>query len=127
MQEPKHINKIAFTIADFLDATANCADDAQLYDASMTPEYVIKSLAENKLSHFDPIEDFYEPGVTIIAYSTYVVEHQRQPITLREFKDWFASNPTVTLSSTIKRDIEDGYVFSEYDNIIYTKNTIILC
>ena len=116
-------SKKDFTLKDLIDVTINCENDTKLLNSNFTPEYTKQLLEEYNTAHFEIIDEFYlESSKTLTAVSFNDDTGETNCITIEEL-----TNKYFPLDSTIERDVDDGYVYSNYENIVFNKNYIVLC
>lgn len=119
IMKPKIFTKEDFTLKDLIDITRNCSLDAIILNSSWYPNYTAENIED--IDKFEPILDFYGEYSTITAHFDFNGESSKA-ITLEQLID-----KGLPMTSTIERDVEDGYVYSNYDNIVYTEKIIVLC
>lgn len=117
--EPKIFTKENFTLKDLIDITRNCSLDAVILNSCMYPDYTAENIED--VQKFEPILDFYGEYSTITAHYNFNT-HSSKAVTLKQLIE-----KGLPMTSTIEHDVDDGYVYSNYDNIVYTEKIIILC
>ena len=119
-----HFNKKDFTVNDFLEQVKDCNEDAIIVNACMYPNYVEELLDKGEY-YFETIRGFYNEGYEVIidySFSSEINEGK----TLKEFIQ-FLETEKVNKEVCLNRDVEDGFVYSNYDDIVFNKEFIVLC
>ena len=111
-------SKQDFTLSELFDVVVNCESNTKILNSCFTPEYTKQQLELNNISDFEPVDEFYLESSEVIT----AVSWKNGSITIEEL-----TNRNFPLYCTIERDVEDGYVYSNYDNIVFNENYIILC
>ena len=124
--EAKHFVKKDFTVEDFLQAVSICNEDAVIFNAFLNIEYIKNILNKNEqnlYTIFEPIVGFYNKNSNIfVEYSFFNIKTK----TLKDFKE-FIQKENIDLSIPLNRDVEEGFIFSNYYNIVFNENIIVLC
>ena len=111
-------SKQDFTLGELFEVVINCENNTKILNSCFTPEYTKQQLELNNISDFEPVDEFYlESSKTLTA-----VSWKNGNVTIEDLK-----LKSFLLDCTIERDVEDGYVYSNYDNIVFNENYIVLC
>ena len=112
-----------FTVADLLEVTKDCNENAYILNSNYTLDSTQKQLEQGAFN-FEAILDLYDEGYEVIVNFSWGDDYMASR-TLRYFREFSAGlkNKDIPLN----RDVEDGYKFANYDNIVYNENYIVLC
>lgn len=116
-------SKQDFTLGELFEVVVNCENNTKILNSCFTPEYTKQLLDKYDTGHFEPIDEFYLEGsktLTAVYFNSDISDSNC--LTIEELTD-----RNFPLDCTIERDVEDGYVYSNYDNIVFNKNYIVLC
>lgn len=111
-------SKKDFTLGELFDVVINCESDTKIFNSDLTPEDTKFWLDKYGVRHFDSITDFHNIQNITLTADTY----KGNTISIGELEERL-----FPLDCTIERDIEDGYVYSNYENIVFNENYIVLC
>lgn len=120
--KPTFVHKQNFTLGELLEITKDCNPNARLLNSCFYPETTLIYLEENNISYFDKITDFHLCYMTITATNDLFSQLEELPFTLNKLKEL-----NFDLDCFIDRDVEDGFIYHNYNNIVFNKDYIILC
>lgn len=115
------LEKKDFTLSDLIDFTKDANYDIPIYESCFTKEYTIKQI--NAVALFEGIYAMYNEKHEIISLADFDNKNQALDI---EYLRHFAKNNKDALVLSINRDIEDGYVYSNFDIAILTDKKLVL-
>lgn len=122
----KIFSKKSFTLEDFVEFTKNCNTNAIIYNSTYDVETSKKNLEDDMLHSFEKIIGI-DKDDEIIAYFNYKIEPEFDGYSLRDFYNFYNNVTFTKKNKTISRDVDDGYVYDDYNNIICSDSVIILC
>ena len=111
-------SKKDFTLGELFDVVINCESNTKILNSCFTPEFTKNHLELNIISHFEPIDEFYLDSYKTLTVSVW----KNGNITIGDLEERL-----FPLDCTIERDVDDGYVYSNYENIVFNENYIVLC
>lgn len=117
----KILEKKDFTLGDLLNFTTDAKSEVKIYESCFTKDYTTNQI--NAVALFENIYDLYNEKTEIISISDFQNKHSAIDI---EFLREFGKKNTDALNLPINRDIEDGYVYSNFDVAILTDNKLVL-
>jgi len=118
-------SKKDFTLRDFIKLSEVFNKDAKILNSCMTTNYTKMKLEKNDITDFELITGFY-PEFDIIADFNFGPIDVNKALTVEYLLNLIQSK-NIDLNRHIERDVDDGYVFQEYDNIVFNNYFIILC
>jgi len=123
MKDINYFTSEKLTIGEFLNKVSECSDDAILLESCFNVDYT-KKLFEKDIDNFEPIVGFYDEVYEVMFVSEFSRNHKKAK-TLKEFKE-FIERGNIDINFQINRDVEDSYRYEYFENIIYSKDVIIL-
>ena len=114
------LEKENFTISDLLFFVEKARDEVKIYESCFTKEYTIKNI--NYL-FFESIYDIFDEKNEVVTVSDF--SNKFQAIYIYHLRDFSNKYPQI-LHLPINRDIEDGFVFRNFDTAILSDTKLIL-
>lgn len=113
-----------FTLAQLTSFASAFGPEAGWFNSNMSQDYTISMLQHNSFSFLEVITgiDPDQYGTTARAYVPYHSIEEGQPINL----NYVLENRSLLPEMVLERDIEDGFVFSVYQNVIIHENHLVL-
>lgn len=108
-----------FTLKELLEFTSKSCGDIKVFNSCMTLDYSISvCLKDNPNDDFESISDVIRDGNKLMAL--YDFSNKYNPIDINGLR------LIPYLDMKIERDVEDNYVFENYDKAILTDKILVL-
>lgn len=119
--KPILFTKEDFTLGELIEETEDLSDDVLILNSCYTEDYTTEKIDTEK---FNQIRGIYKQAYSVIDYTFEgQTEHTLRLKDLRQF----AQENAELLTKPVERDVEDGYVYSAYDNFVYNDKRLVLC
>lgn len=119
--KPILFTKEDFTLGELIEETEDLSDDVLILNSCYTEDYTLEKIDIEK---FDQIIGIYKEAYSVIQYIFF--GEADNSLRLKDLIKFAQENPEL-LTKPIERDVEDGYVYSAYDNFVYNDKRLILC
>ena len=118
--------KDGFILSELLDFTKDANDNVELYESCVAEDFtkiILRDIREGfQKLNLEPIIDFYNEGHSIVSLSTF---NKGVPITLASIRE-FSIQQKEVLALKIERDVDDGYVYDNFETAILTYKYLVL-
>jgi len=119
--KPILFTKEDFTLGELIEETEGLSDDVLVLDSCYTENHTVERV---NTDNFNQIGGIYKEGCSMIDYT--FGGQTEDSLRLKDLRKFAQENPEL-LTKPIERDVEDGYVYSAYDNFVYNAKRLILC
>lgn len=119
-------NKQDFTVNDLLEETAELDGSVLICNSNLFPEPTLKSLEIEDYGSFEAITSVFDDGTDSIFCHFSWGDDIEASISLEYLRN-FAEKSEKIKEMFLSRDVEDGFVFANYENIVYNEKYIVLC
>lgn len=115
------LENVDLTVDYLLSIVKDLDNDVPLYNSCFYSKHTEELLSTGRIEQFEPITGIYDEGGLFTA--DFDMQRKKEPIKLKELRNISEHKKEYR----IERDIDDGYVYDFYENIVYYKGAIVLC
>lgn len=115
------LENINLTVGYLLELTKDFDDNTPLYNSCYYAPYTEELLKAGRIKSFEPLYNIYNDDNTCEA--VYDFNRSNPPVELGEIR----KIPVERRHLNIERDVDYGYRYEYYENIVYYEGAIVLC